>query len=77
MADLQEKTVIVTGGSKGLGASLARRFAQGGAQVVAAARSTAALEKLAEEFPGLILPLHLYITQVQPTRRIPDRRRRG
>lgn len=72
MADLQEKTVIVTGGSKGLGASLARRFAQGGAQVVAAARSTAALEKLAEEFPGLILPFTCDITQTDQVKSLID-----
>lgn len=63
MADLNGKTAIITGASKGLGANLTRRFAEGGAQVVAAARTTAQLEKLAEEFPDRILPFTCDITQ--------------
>lgn len=63
MADLNGKTAIITGASKGLGASLTRRFAEGGAQVVAAARTTAQLKELAAEFPDRILPFTCDITQ--------------
>lgn len=72
MADLQGKTAIITGGSKGLGAVLARRFARGGAQVVAAARSTDALEKLAGEFPDHIIPFTCDITQADQVKSLID-----
>ncbi|MFD1427799.1 NAD(P)-dependent dehydrogenase (short-subunit alcohol dehydrogenase family) [Kroppenstedtia sanguinis] len=72
MADLQGKIVIITGGSKGLGASLARRFAQGGAQVVAAARSTDALERLAGEFSGHIFPFTCDLTQADQVKSLID-----
>jgi NAD(P)-dependent dehydrogenase (short-subunit alcohol dehydrogenase family) len=44
--DLGNKAVLVTGGSKGLGAALARAFAERGARVVVAARHEAELEKV-------------------------------
>jgi 3-oxoacyl-[acyl-carrier protein] reductase len=42
--DLQGKTVLVTGGSRGIGAHTARAFAAQGAQVCAVGRDQAALE---------------------------------
>lgn len=39
MGQLEEETVIVTGASRGLGASMAKRFAREGANTVLTARS--------------------------------------
>ena len=47
--DFKEKTVIVTGGSEGVGAATARAFAMRGANLVLVARNKRNLEKLAEE----------------------------
>lgn len=47
------KVVIITGASSGVGAAAARAFAKAGATVVLAARSTAKLQKLAQELDGL------------------------
>jgi NAD(P)-dependent dehydrogenase (short-subunit alcohol dehydrogenase family) len=50
MADeLVERTVMITGASRGLGAGLARAFVAEGAGVVLCARSAADLERLARE----------------------------
>ncbi len=47
--DFRDKTVIVTGGSEGVGAAVARRFAEAGANLVLVARGREKLERLAEE----------------------------
>ena len=47
--DMQNKTVIVTGASRGIGAATARHLAELGANVVLAARSTGAIGTLADE----------------------------
>ncbi|MGX9352800.1 SDR family oxidoreductase [Shimia sp. W99] len=49
MADMSEKTVIITGASRGIGESAARIFAQAGASVVLTARSTEAIAAIADE----------------------------
>jgi len=49
MADMNGKSVLITGASRGIGASAARVFAAAGAQVALVARSGAALEQLAAE----------------------------
>lgn len=46
---MQDKTVLITGASRGIGAATARHFAALGANVVLAARSTAAIEEIAGE----------------------------
>ncbi|QFT91869.1 3-oxoacyl-[acyl-carrier-protein] reductase FabG [Roseovarius sp. THAF9] len=46
---MQDKTVLVTGASRGIGAAAARHFASLGANVVLAARSTSAIEEIASE----------------------------
>jgi NAD(P)-dependent dehydrogenase (short-subunit alcohol dehydrogenase family) len=46
---LTGRRALVTGASRGIGAAIARRFAELGADVVLAARSTAAIETLAKE----------------------------
>jgi short-subunit dehydrogenase len=45
----KDKTVIITGGSDGVGAAVARMFADAGANLVLAARGKRKLEELAEE----------------------------
>lgn len=52
-ANFREKTVIITGGSKGIGAATAREFAQAGANLVLVARGRKDLEKTAERLRPL------------------------
>lgn len=47
--NFKDKTVIITGGSQGVGAATARRFADAGANLVLVARNKRGLEKMAEE----------------------------
>jgi 3-oxoacyl-[acyl-carrier protein] reductase len=49
MGRLDDQTVIVTGASRGLGASMAKRFAREGANTVLSARSESDLEAVAAE----------------------------
>jgi hypothetical protein len=54
--DVNNKIVVVTGASRGIGAELARQFASAGAKVVVSARSEDALASLAEEINGVAIP---------------------
>lgn len=47
--NFKDKTVIITGGSEGVGAAVARKFAGAGANLVLAARGKKKLDKIAEE----------------------------
>ena len=47
--DFKDKTVVITGGSEGVGAATARAFANAGANLVLAARTKRNLEAVAEE----------------------------
>ena len=47
--NFKDKTVIITGGSEGVGAATARMFAEHGANLVLVARSKRKLERIAEE----------------------------
>jgi short-subunit dehydrogenase len=47
--DFKDKTVIVTGGSEGVGAATARAFANAGANLVLVARTRKTLEAIADE----------------------------
>jgi len=50
--EFRDKTVIVTGGSEGVGAATARAFAGAGANLVLVARTRRKLEAIAEELRG-------------------------
>ena len=56
---LQGRRVLVTGASRGIGESLARRFAAAGANVALVARSEAAIKSLADELGGTAHPTDL------------------
>jgi NAD(P)-dependent dehydrogenase (short-subunit alcohol dehydrogenase family) len=53
MASLQGKTVVVTGGGKGIGRGIAMAMARGGAQVVVSGRDTAALGAVVADMQAL------------------------
>ncbi len=57
--DIQGSHVLVTGGSRGIGAALAREFGRAGATVSLAARSADALDQLANELGGHSFPADL------------------
>ncbi len=63
MVALQDQIVLITGASSGIGAAMARIFAQAGAKLILAARRQERLEQLADELskefanPTHILPL--------------------
>ncbi len=50
--NFKDKTVIITGGSEGVGAATARQFAAAGANLVLAARGKKKLELIADELAG-------------------------
>lgn len=52
--DLENKSVLVTGGSKGIGRDIALSFAKNGAKVVVVGRDEEALQQTTEELRKLI-----------------------
>jgi len=56
MFDLKDNKVVVTGGSRGIGASIVAAFAGAGARVAAVARSKEGVEKVASETDGTVHP---------------------
>jgi len=58
MSNLDDGSVIVTGASRGLGRSMAERFAREGAKVALTARDQDRLEDVAADLPGesLVVP---------------------
>ncbi|MDQ1120804.1 MULTISPECIES: SDR family NAD(P)-dependent oxidoreductase [Pseudoxanthomonas] len=49
-----QRTVLITGGTSGIGLGLARRYAQGGARVVITGRSTERLKQARAALPGCV-----------------------
>jgi len=61
---LKNKVALITGASRGLGAAIAKRFAQEGAQLILVARSSADLERVDDEVqhygpPAVLVPFDL------------------
>ena len=76
MTDLQGKTAIVTGASRGIGAATAREFAAQGATVILAARTTKQIEAIATEIRdagGSALALATDVADFASVRTIVDR----
>ena len=63
MENFEGKTVIITGGSEGVGAATARKFAAAGAKLLLVARSKKNLEKIAEELRA-ITDVHIFVMDV-------------
>ena len=66
MNNFKDKTVIITGGSEGVGAATARKFAAAGAKLLLVARGKKNLEKITKELqldtrmPGAQLGRNLF-----------------
>lgn len=62
--DLTGKVAIVTGGGRGIGKAIARRFAEAGCKVAIASRKLEVLEETAKEFeslPGKVIPVQCHV----------------
>lgn len=74
MFSLSEKTVVVTGGGKGIGLGVSRAMARCGASVVMTGRDAAALEAAADELraagAAAVLPLQADLTRKVDTDRV-------
>lgn len=70
MSELENETVIVTGASRGLGASMAKRFAREGANVLLTARSETDLDAVAAEADGSTLVVPADVTDEEAVRNV-------
>ena len=61
---MKDRVAVVTGGSKGIGIAVARRFAESGAKVAILARGAADLKAAREQFAKDGLQVHDYVCDV-------------
>jgi 3-hydroxy acid dehydrogenase / malonic semialdehyde reductase len=67
-AEMECKTVLVTGASSGIGQAVAKRFAASGDRVVVAARRIERLRELRQQLGPDCLPLHLDVSDTEASR---------
>jgi NAD(P)-dependent dehydrogenase (short-subunit alcohol dehydrogenase family) len=68
---LKEKTALITGGGKGLGAAIAKRFVNEGAKVCISGRQKDALEKTADSLPtGMVATCRGDVSDFEDVRRM-------
>jgi len=75
MDQLKNKVAIVTGGSRGIGRSIAEVFAREGATVVICARKQEAVDQVAKEVTGLagkIVPIGCHVGKLEELQRLVD-----
>jgi dehydrogenase/reductase SDR family member 4 len=75
MDQLKNKVAIVTGGSRGIGRSIAEVFAREGATVVICARKQEAVDQVAKEVAGLagkIVPMGCHVGKLEELQRLVD-----
>src|SRR5262245_23189662 len=65
---LAGKTALVTGGGRGIGKAIAKRFAEAGANVVIASRKLEVLQATAQELsglPGRVVPIACHVGRLE------------
>ncbi|NWF53171.1 MAG: SDR family oxidoreductase [Syntrophaceae bacterium] len=70
MAELRDKTAILTGASSGIGAALALEFSKKGARLTLAARRLDRLQEVARACAGVVLPLAADLTRDSDRKKI-------
>ncbi len=69
---MKDRVAVVTGGSKGIGIAVARRFAESGAKVAILARGAADLKTAREQLAKDGLQVHDYVCDVSKAQDIID-----
>jgi len=70
MNKIENKVIVVTGGSRGIGLAIAQRLGSEGAKLVLVARKAAALRKAGEEIPGGAMVVRADVTQARQVERL-------